>query len=200
LQDDSVASLVSERRVERGAKIKLVILDRDGVINYDSEDYIKSPEEWHPIPGSLEAIARLNNAGISVAVATNQSAVARGLCDLEDINAIHQELRSRLSAVGGRIEVIAFCHHGPTNGCDCRKPLPGLLREIRRRIGFPLDGTPMIGDSRRDLEAALGVGAQPILVRTGNGEKTEHQLPPLLADVPVFDDLSAAVDALLEQA
>ncbi|MBK5937948.1 D-glycero-beta-D-manno-heptose 1,7-bisphosphate 7-phosphatase [Halochromatium roseum] len=179
--------------------MKLVILDRDGVINYDSEDYIKSADEWYPIPGSLEAIARLNNAGISVAVATNQSAVARGLCDLDDINAIHQALRTRLSAVGGRVEVIAFCHHGPSNGCECRKPLPGLLREIRRRTGFPLSGTPMIGDSRRDLEAALGVGAQPILVRTGNGEKTEQLLPPALAEVPVFDDLAAAVDALLQR-
>ncbi|NEX17262.1 MAG: D-glycero-beta-D-manno-heptose-1,7-bisphosphate 7-phosphatase [Halochromatium sp.] len=180
--------------------MKLVILDRDGVINYDSEDYIKSVEEWQPIPGSLEAIARLNNAGVSVAIATNQSAVARGLCDLDDINAIHQALRSRLSTVGGRVEVIAFCHHGPSNRCDCRKPLPGLLREIRRRTGFPLDGTPMIGDSRRDLEAALHVGACPILVRTGNGEATETRLPPTLRDVPVYDDLSAAVDALLEQA
>jgi D-glycero-D-manno-heptose 1,7-bisphosphate phosphatase len=188
------------RRDERVATMKLVILDRDGVINYDSEDYIKSADEWHPIPGSLEAIARLNNAGISVAVATNQSAVARGLCDLDDINAIHQALRTRLSAVGGRVEVIAFCHHGPSNGCDCRKPMPGLLREIRRRTGLPLNDTPMIGDSRRDLEAALGVGARPMLVRTGNGEKTEHSLPRALADVPVFDDLSAAVDSLLERA
>ncbi|MEA3638377.1 MAG: D-glycero-beta-D-manno-heptose 1,7-bisphosphate 7-phosphatase [Lamprobacter sp.] len=177
--------------------MKLVILDRDGVINYDSEAYIKSAEEWQPIPGSLEAIARLNNAGINVAVATNQSAVARGLCDLDDINAIHEVLRSRLSAVGGRIEVIAFCHHGPSNHCDCRKPLPGLLHEIRRRTGVPLIGTPMIGDSQRDLDAAFAVGARPILVRTGNGEKTAQRLPPMLVDVPVFDDLSAAVDALL---
>lgn len=180
--------------------MKLVILDRDGVINYDSEDYIKSVDEWQPIPGSLEAIARLNNAGISVAIATNQSAVARGLCDLDDINAIHQALRTRLSAVGGRVEVIAFCHHGPSNGCECRKPRPGLLREIRRRTGLPLDDTPMIGDSRRDIEAALRVGARPILVRTGNGETTAAQLGPALVDVPVYDDLSAAVDALLEQA
>ncbi len=180
--------------------MKLVILDRDGVINYDSDQYIKSVEEWQPIPGSLEAIARLNNAGINVAVATNQSVVARGLCNLDDINAIHQALRSRLSAVGGRVEVIAFCHHGPTNGCDCRKPLPGLLREIRRRTGLPLEGTPMIGDSGRDLEVAQRVGARPILVRTGNGEKTERQLPLALAEVAVYDDLSAAVDALLEQA
>ncbi len=180
--------------------MKLVILDRDGVINYDSDQYIKSVEEWQPIPGSLEAIARLNNAGISVAVATNQSGVARGLCDLDDINAIHQALRMRLSAVGGRVEVITFCHHGPTTGCDCRKPATGLLREIRRRTGLPLDGTPMIGDSRRDLEAAQLVGARPILVRTGNGEKTEQRLPLELTEVPVYDDLSAAVDALLEQA
>ncbi|WP_462320393.1 D-glycero-beta-D-manno-heptose 1,7-bisphosphate 7-phosphatase [Halochromatium sp.] len=179
--------------------MKLVILDRDGVINFDSDDYVKSVAEWQPIPGSLEAIARLNNAGINVAIATNQSAVARGLCDLDDINAIHQMLRGRLSAVGGRVEVIAFCHHGPTNGCDCRKPLPGLLREIKRRTGLPLDGAPMIGDSRRDLEAAQQAGARPILVRTGNGLKTEQRLPSALADIPVYDDLAAAVDALLEQ-
>lgn len=180
--------------------MKLVILDRDGVINYDSDEYIKSVEEWEPIPGSLEAIARLNNAGISVAVATNQSAVARGYCSLDDINAIHQALRARLSTVGGRVEVIAFCHHGPTSGCECRKPSPGLLREIRRRTSFPLEGTPMIGDSRRDLEAAQRVGARPILVRTGNGEKTEQRLPLAFTEVPVYDDLAGAVDALLEQA
>jgi D-glycero-D-manno-heptose 1,7-bisphosphate phosphatase len=180
--------------------LKLVILDRDGVINVDSDDYIKSVAEWEPIPGSLEAIARLNNAGINVAVATNQSAVARGLCDLDDINAIHQALQMRLSAVGGRIEVIAFCHHGPTNGCECRKPLPGLLQEIRRRTGYPLDGTPMIGDSLRDLEAARRVGATPILVRTGKGLRTEAKLPAAFALVPIYDDLASAVDALLHPA
>ncbi|MFW5723314.1 MAG: D-glycero-beta-D-manno-heptose 1,7-bisphosphate 7-phosphatase [Halochromatium sp.] len=176
-----------------------MILDRDGVINYDSAEYIKSTREWEPIPGSLEAIARLNNAGVTVAVATNQSAIARGLCDLDDINAIHQMLRSRLNAVGGHVEVIAFCQHAPGEGCECRKPKIGLLREIRRRTGIPLDDAPMIGDSQRDLDAAISVGARPVLVRTGKGEDTERHLPVALAEIPVFDDLAAAVDGLLAQ-
>ncbi len=179
--------------------MKLVVLDRDGVINYDSEDYIKSEAEWEPIPGSLEAIARLNNAGVTVAVATNQSGIARGLLDLDRLNAIHQSLRLRLSAVGGRIEVITFCHHGPGDHCECRKPLPGLLREIGRRTGISLREAPVIGDSRRDLEAARQVGARPILVRTGKGERTGHDLPQGFAQVPMFDDLAAAVDHLLDQ-
>lgn len=179
--------------------MKLVVLDRDGVINYDSEDYIKSEAEWEAIPGSLEAIARLNNAGVMVAVATNQSGIARGLLDLDSLNAIHQRLRLRLNAVGGRIEVIAFCPHGPTDDCDCRKPLPGLLREIRRRTGISLREAPVIGDARRDLEAARQVGARPILVRTGKGERTERELPQDFGEVPTFDDLAAAVDHLLEQ-
>lgn len=179
--------------------MKLVVLDRDGVINYDSEDYIKSEAEWEAIPGSLEAIARLNNAGVMVAVATNQSGIARGLLDLDSLNAIHQRLRLRLNAVGGRIEVIAFCPHGPTDDCDCRKPLPGLLREIRRRTGISLREAPVIGDARRDLEAARQVGARPILVRTGKGQRTERELPQDFGQVPTFDDLAAAVDHLLEQ-
>ncbi|MBK5930446.1 D-glycero-beta-D-manno-heptose 1,7-bisphosphate 7-phosphatase [Halochromatium salexigens] len=177
--------------------MKLVILDRDGVINYDSEAYIKSAREWEPIPGSLEAIARLNNAGVTVAVATNQSAIARGLCDLDDLNAIHQTLRSRLNAVGGRVEVIAFCQHAPGEQCECRKPQSGLLREIRRRTGIALDDAAVIGDSQRDLEAAASVGARPVLVRTGKGAETERELPSALADIAIFDDLAAAVDGLL---
>ncbi|MBK1704894.1 D-glycero-beta-D-manno-heptose 1,7-bisphosphate 7-phosphatase [Halochromatium glycolicum] len=179
--------------------MKLVILDRDGVINQDSDDYIKSIAEWEPISGSLEAIARLSNAGIMVAVATNQSALARGLIDLEGLNAIHQTIRQRLSAVGGRVEVFAFCQHGPDDHCDCRKPLSGLLHEIRYRTGSSLRGTPVIGDSARDLEAALQVGARPILVRTGKGRQTEQSLPANLMHVPVFDDLASAVDSLLDK-
>lgn len=178
--------------------MKLVILDRDGVINYDSAEYIKSAREWEPIPGSLEAIARLNNAGVTVAVATNQSAIARGLCDLDDLNAIHQMLRSRLNAVGGHVEVIAFCQHDPEQDCECRKPKTGLLREIRRRTGISLSDAPVIGDSLRDLDAAASVGARPVLVRTGKGEDTERHLPVALAEIAIFDDLAAAVDSLLE--
>jgi len=178
--------------------MKLVILDRDGVINYDSDEYIKSSDEWEPIPGSLEAIARLSNAGFAVAIATNQSGLARGLFDLECLNTIHQTLRTRLSALGGRIEVIAFCQHSPDDHCDCRKPMPGLLREIRRRIGVSLRGAPVVGDSLRDLEAALSVGARPILVRTGNGESTERDLPNALVNIPIFDNLASAVDGILD--
>lgn len=179
--------------------VKLVVVDRDGVINYDSDEYIKSVSEWEPIPGSLEALARLTNAGVTVAIASNQSGIARGLFDVEALSTIHQALRQRLSAVGGRIEVIAFCPHGPDDHCDCRKPLPGLLREIRRRVGISLRGAPVIGDSKRDLEAAFAVGARPMLVRTGKGATTEHDLPCDWPQIPVFDDLGAAVDDLLEQ-
>jgi len=178
--------------------MKLVILDRDGVINQDSDDYVKSISEWEPIPGSLEAIARLSNAGMTVAVATNQSGIARGLTDLDTLNAIHQMIRQRLSTLGGRIEVFAFCQHGPDDHCECRKPLPGLLREIRQRTGASLRGVPVIGDSLRDLEAALKVGARPMLVRTGKGLATEQALPVAYAHVPVFDDLASAVDGLLD--
>jgi D-glycero-D-manno-heptose 1,7-bisphosphate phosphatase len=178
--------------------MKLVILDRDGVINFDSDEYIRSTADWEPIPGSLEAIARLSNAGVTVAVATNQSGIARGLFDLESLNAIHQTLRARLSALGGRIDVIEFCHHGPEDRCECRKPMPGLLRDIRQRVGVTLRGAPVVGDSLRDLEAAAAVGARPVLVRTGKGSATELALPREFSQVPVFDDLAAAVDSLLD--
>lgn len=177
--------------------MRLVILDRDGVINQDSEHHIRSPAEWEPLPGSLEAIARLTAAGVKVAIATNQSGIARGFFDVDALNAIHQTLRARLVALGGRIEVIAFCAHAPEQQCQCRKPETGLLREIARRTGFSLKGTPVIGDSFRDLEAAGGVSARPILVRTGKGEHTAASLPSHWQDVCVAEDLSAAVDLVL---
>jgi D-glycero-D-manno-heptose 1,7-bisphosphate phosphatase len=181
----------------REAQMRLVILDRDGVINQDSEHHIRSPAEWEPLPGSLEAIARLSHAGVKVAIATNQSGVARGFFDIDALNAIHQTLRARLTVFGGRIELIAFCAHGPEQQCHCRKPQIGLLREIGRRTGLSLKGAPVIGDSLRDLEAAGGVGARPMLVRTGKGEQTAAALPSHWQGVCVAEDLSAAVDLLL---
>lgn len=178
--------------------MKLIILDRDGVINQDSDNFIKSVDEFIPLPGSLEAIARLNQAGYRVAVATNQSGIARGYYDLDTLNAMHDKLRRLLANLGGNIEMIAFCPHGPDDGCDCRKPLPGMYRDIAQRMETELDGVPVIGDSLRDLEAARAVGARPILVRTGKGERTLAKGEGL-EDVPVYADLAAAVSALLEE-
>ena len=152
--------------------MKLVILDRDGTINQDSDQYITSPAEWKPIPGSLEAIARLTQGGWRIAVATNQSGIARGLFDMSTLNAIHTELHRTVNLAGGRIDAIFFCPHAADSNCECRKPKPGLLREIASRFGVELDGVPMIGDSLRDVAAAAAAGAQPWLVLTGNGRKT----------------------------
>ncbi len=174
-----------------------IILDRDGVINEDSDDFIKSPEEWIPIPGSLEAIARLNQAGYQVAVASNQSGIARGLFDTRTLNAIHQKLHRELARLGAQVDLVAWCPHGPDDGCECRKPAPGLYRRIARRWNAPLEGMPVIGDSLRDLQAAWAVEAKPILVRTGKGRRTEASLED--PRVPVFDDLAAAVKWLLSQ-
>lgn len=160
--------------------MKLVILDRDGTINQDSDQYIKSPAEWKPIPGSLEAIARLTQGGWRIAVATNQSGIARGLFDMSTLNAIHTEMHRAVGQAGGRIDAIFFCPHAPDSNCECRKPKPGLLREIASRFGVDLEGVPMIGDSIRDVTAAAAAGAQPCLVLTGNGRKTRDAggLPP----------------------
>ncbi|HEX9802353.1 MAG TPA: D-glycero-beta-D-manno-heptose 1,7-bisphosphate 7-phosphatase [Gammaproteobacteria bacterium] len=178
--------------------MKLIILDRDGVINQDSDDFIKSVDEFIPLPGSLEAIARLNQAGYRIAVATNQSGIARGLYDIATLNAMHDKLRRLLSNLGAAIDMIAFCPHGPDEGCDCRKPKPGLYREIARRFEINLAGVPVIGDSLRDLQAATAVGASPILVRSGKGMRTLEKGEGL-EGIPVYDDLAAAVSALLEE-
>ncbi len=178
---------------------QLVILDRDGVINTDSPHYIKSPEEWHPIPGSLEAIARLNQAGFLVAVATNQSGVARGFYSLETLEKIHQKMQTECAQYGGTIEAIFFCAHGPEEGCDCRKPKPGLYHQIARHFNVDLKETaiPAIGDSLRDLEAAKASGCLPVLVLTGNGKKTQQNLPPEFNAIPIYGNLALAVEALL---
>ena len=152
--------------------MKLVILDRDGTINQDSDQYIKSPQEWKPIPGSLEAIARLTQGGWRCVVATNQSGIARGLFDMATLNAIHAEMHRAVNQAGGRIEAIFFCPHAADSNCECRKPKPGLLREIGQRLDVELAGVPMIGDSLRDLQAAATAGCKPWLVLTGKGKKT----------------------------
>jgi len=178
--------------------LKLVILDRDGVINEDSDEYVKSTDEFRFIPGSLEAIARLNQAGYRVAVATNQSGIARGYFELDTLNEMHAKLRRNLAAMGGHVDAIVFCPHGPDDSCGCRKPLPGMLEEIGRRFSVDLRNVPVIGDSKRDLDAATAVGARPILVRTGKGERTLEKSGDL-EGIPVFEDLAAAVDALLKE-
>lgn len=176
----------------------LIILDRDGVINQDSDNFIRSVDEFIPLPGSLEAIARLNHAGYQVAVATNQSGIGRGYFDISTLNAMHDKLRRELAELGGHIDIIAFCPHPPEAGCDCRKPKPGMYLDIARRLDLPLAGAAVIGDSLRDLQAAQQVKAQPILVRTGKGERT-LVTGEGLADIPVYDDLAAVVDHLLAQ-
>ena len=175
---------------------RLIILDRDGVINHDSDLFIKTPDEWRPIPGSLEAIARLNHAGYRVVVATNQSGVGRGLLDITTLNAIHERMHRSLAQVGGRVDAIFFCPHSADSQCECRKPRPGMLLEIGRRFGVEMNGVPCIGDSPRDLASADAVGAQPMLVLTGKGEKTlrDGGFPK---NTVIFPDLAFAVAALL---
>ena len=186
--------------------MKLIVLDRDGVINEDSDAFIKSPEEWHLLPGSAEAIARLTQARYQVVVATNQSGVARGYFDLGVLNRIHEKMQREVGVAGGRIDAIFFCPHGPDDGCECRKPKPGMFRDIEKRLQIKLSGVPAVGDSLRDLQAAQTVGARAMLVRTGKGLKTEQQLvdaplvdAPLAETVDVFDDLAAVVDTLLSE-
>lgn len=179
--------------------MKLIILDRDGVINHDSDQFIKSPLEWIPIPGSLEAIARLNQAGYRVIVSTNQSGIARGLLDIVTLNAIHQKLHESAKQVGASIDAVFFCPHAADDNCDCRKPKPGMLHAIAKRFNLSLKGIPNIGDSLRDLQAGFVVGCVPYLVLTGKGEKTLEKggLPP---GTTIYADLATAVDHLLTDA
>ena len=179
---------------------RIVVLDRDGVINRDSPDFIRSPDEWQPLPGSLEAIARLSAAGVPVVVASNQSGIGRGLFSLDTLAAIHARMIAAVREAGGELAGIFFCPHLPDEGCDCRKPLPGLLHRIERELHCSLAGQPAIGDSLRDLEAAAAVGARPQLVRTGNGTACEAEALERWPDLPVYDDLAAAVDELLAEA
>lgn len=177
--------------------MSLIILDRDGVINHDSDDFIKTPAEWEPIDGSLEAIAKLSYAGYRIVVITNQSGIARGLLDVDTLSQIHSKMRRMISQVGGKLEAIIYCPHGPDDACQCRKPQAGSFQQLAQRLRIDLTGVPAVGDSLRDIQAAQLVGASPILVRTGKGEITSVH-PDLSDSVPVYDDLAAAADALLE--
>lgn len=176
-----------------------IILDRDGVINYDSEAYIKSPDEWIPIPQSLQAIAELNRAGFKVIVATNQSGVARGYYDLETLDKIHHKFKLALASEGGQIHDIFFCPHHPDEGCLCRKPKPGMLQDIQRKYALNLTNTFFIGDSFSDVQAAQAVGCKPLLVLTGKGKQALEKNPEI-ASISHFADLAAAVKYVLTQA
>ena len=172
--------------------MKLVILDRDGVINFDSDQFIKNPAEWKPIPGSLEAIARLNHMGYRVVIASNQSGVGRGLFDMGMLNAINEKMYRALMHVGGRVDALFYCPHAADSNCECRKPKPGMLVDISQRFNVDLAGVPAVGDSLRDLQAAQAVGAQPMLVLTGKGKKTQAA-GGLPENTLVFADLAEAV-------
>jgi len=178
--------------------MKLIILDRDGVINQDSADFIKNPNEWIPIPDSLESIARLNQHGFSVIIATNQSGIGRGLFDIETMNAINKKMLDLLAQVGGHIDAIFYCPHTEDANCKCRKPKSGMLEEISTRFGVNLKNIPAVGDATRDLKAYQSVGAQPILVKTGKGEDTfvSKAYPK---NTWIFNNLSQAVDKILKK-
>ncbi|MCJ8169507.1 D-glycero-beta-D-manno-heptose 1,7-bisphosphate 7-phosphatase [Atopomonas sediminilitoris] len=175
--------------------MKLLILDRDGVINQDSDDYIKSLEEWLPLPGAIDAMAALSKAGWTIAVATNQSGLARGYFNQATLDAMHAELQRLVQAQGGRVDAIHFCPHGPEDDCTCRKPLPGMIEAIGRQFNADLTGVWLVGDSLRDLEAGLAVGCQPVLVKTGKGLRSLAK--PLPEGTLVFDDLAAVAQQLL---
>ncbi|SRR5579871_656262 len=179
--------------------MKLVILDRDGVISADSPQFIKSPAEWEPLPGSLEAIARLNEAGYHVAVATNQSGIGRGMFDMSTLASIHTKMHRAVAHAGGRIDAVFYCPHAATTECACRKPKPGMLLAIAERLQCSLSGVWAVGDSPRDLQAAYAAGAEPVLVLTGNGASTlaAGNLPPRTR---VFENLDAVSRALVSQA
>ena len=183
--------------------VKLVILDRDGTINADRSDYVKSAEEWVPLPGALEAIARLNHDGWHVVIVTNQSGLGRGLFDMATLNAMHQKLNQLLAKHGGRIDAAFFCPHSPDEGCLCRKPLPGMIEEALDRYGASAAQVPVVGDSLRDLQAGHAVGCPTHLVLTGKaGGLDEAGLQKLLSQVPgtkVHADLAAFVDDLLQE-
>lgn len=183
--------------------VKLVILGRDGVLNAYREDHVKAPEEWQPIPGALEAVARLNHAGWHTVVATNQAGIGRGMIDMASINAVHAHMNRELMARGGRIDAVFFCPHAPEEQCDCRKPLPGMMLDIGRRYGVDLAHVPMVGDTLRDLQAAAAAGCEPHLVLTGRAEGLDADaVAQRVAQVPatqVHDDLPAFAEWLLRR-
>ncbi|GAA3896314.1 D-glycero-beta-D-manno-heptose 1,7-bisphosphate 7-phosphatase [Halomonas cibimaris] len=176
---------------------RLIMLDRDGVINQDSDAYVKTINEFVVYPQAVDAIARLSRAGYAVAVATNQSGIARGYFNITTLEQMHAHLHAQIAKAGGRLDAVAYCPHGPEDGCSCRKPLPGLLYQLRDRLGLEtLAGSWMVGDSLRDLQAGTAAGARPALVRTGKGARTEARC--YAADTPVFDDLAGFADWVLE--
>ncbi len=178
--------------------MKLAIIDRDGVINQDSDAFIKSPDEWVPIPGSLEALARLTENGWKVVIATNQSGLARGLFTMATLNAIHAKMRRELALHGGLIDSIFICPHGPDDGCDCRKPAPGMFHDIAHRYEISMQNVPAVGDSLRDLQAAAALGCTPWLVQTGKGERTLEK-GGLPENTRIEADLAAVVDKWLNE-
>ena len=184
--------------------VKLVILGRDGVLNRYREDHVKEPQEWEPLEGALEAVARLNHAGWHAVVATNQAGIGRGLIDMASLNAVHQAMYRRLAAAGGRLDAVFFCPHAPEEQCDCRKPLPGMMLQIAQRSGLELAQVPMVCDNLRDLKAAVAGGSQPHLVRTGRAAAIDdEQLQALAQQVPglrVHRDLAALAEFLLQPA
>jgi D-glycero-D-manno-heptose 1,7-bisphosphate phosphatase len=183
--------------------LKLVVLDRDGTINEDRADFVKSADEWVPLHGALEAIARLNQAGWHTVIATNQSGIGRGLFDMAALNAMHVKMNQALHRLGGRVDAVFFCPHSPQDGCTCRKPLPGLLEQIAERYGVELAGVPAVGDSARDLEAAAAAGCEPHLVRTGKlaraGEDALAALSLALPGLQVHADLAAFAEAMIQR-
>lgn len=183
------------------APLKLIILDRDGTINHDSADFIKSPDEWVPLPGALEAIARLNHAGWHVVLATNQSGLGRGLFEVSDLNAIHAKMHQQLQAIGGRIDAVFYCPHTQDDACQCRKPASGLFEQIGERYAIDLQGVPVVGDSERDLLAGAAVGCAPHLVLTGKAYTLRGRALPdtFPSHTQVHEDLSAFADYLLTQ-
>ncbi len=180
--------------------MNLIILDRDGTINEDRDDYVRSPEEWMPLPGALEAIARLNHAGWHTVLATNQSGLGRGLFDMAALNAMHVKMQSMLAKVGGRIDAVFFCPHTPDENCNCRKPMPGLIEQIGQRYGVDLRTVPIVGDSLRDLQAGAAMGCKPHMVLTGKGAHLDRA--EVLRQVPGTEfhaDLPAFAEFLIEQ-
>ena len=176
--------------------MKLIVLDRDGVINEDMERPVADPDEWIPIPGSLEAIARLHQAGWHVAVATNQSGLSRGLLALNTLHAIHQRMHETVNKAGGKIDVVAFCPHKDSDQCACRKPAPGMLYTISERLNIDLSTVVVVGDSLRDMQAAMATAAKPVMVRTGKGQATLDNNKGL-EHIPAYDDLASYVNTLL---
>lgn len=182
---------------------KLVILGRDGILNEYREGHVTAPEEWVPIPGALEAVARINHAGWHTVVATNQAGIGRGMIDMSAVNAVHAHMNQQLMVQGGRIDAVFFCPHTPDENCDCRKPKPGMMLEIGRRYGIALEHVPMVADTLRDLQAAMAAGCQPHLVLSGRSQGLHGDaLQQVLAQVPgaqVHEDLNAFADFLLQR-